>query len=151
MITRTSDSHQIPSQNKTKSKFNFFLNSHSTHFLKLLDNMYKYEMDRQTDGQMDGQMDGWSETNIPPNNFVVRGDMRNNVSPCQHGQLADSHLSVPVTWTGCFWSNVGCLAKSYCKTSNIRRTLVGNKIVDHSDVVGASPVGAAPTTFSFWT
>ena len=29
--------------------------------------------------------------------------------------------------------------------------LVGNKIVDHSDVVGASPVGAAPTTSSFST
>ena len=26
------------------------------------------------------------------------------------------------------------------------RQLVGNKIVDHSDVVGASAVGAAPTT-----
>ena len=26
-----------------------------------------------------------------------------------------------------------------------------NKIVDHSDVVGASPVGAAPTTSSFST
>ena len=34
----------------------------------------------------------------------------------------------------------------YRKTSNISRTLVGNKIVDNSDVVGASPVGAAPTT-----
>ena len=40
---------------------------------------------------------------------------------------------------------------TYRKTSNIRRTLVGNKIVDHSDVVGASPVGAAPTTSSFST
>ena len=39
----------------------------------------------------------------------------------------------------------------YCKTSNISRTLVGNKIVDHSDAVGASPVGAAPTTSSFST
>ena len=39
----------------------------------------------------------------------------------------------------------------YRKTSNIRRSLVGNKIVDHSDVVGASPVGAAPTTYSFST
>ena len=39
----------------------------------------------------------------------------------------------------------------YRKVSNIRRTLVGNKIVDHSDVVGASPVGAAPTTSSFST
>ena len=37
----------------------------------------------------------------------------------------------------------------YCKTSNISRTLVGNKIVNNSDVVGASPIGAAPTTSSF--
>ena len=39
----------------------------------------------------------------------------------------------------------------YRQISNISRTLVGNKIVDHSDVVGASPVGAAPTTSSFST
>ena len=39
----------------------------------------------------------------------------------------------------------------YRKTSNISRTLVGNEIVDKSDVVGASPVGAAPTTSSFST
>ena len=39
----------------------------------------------------------------------------------------------------------------YRKISNASRTLVGNKIVDHSDVVGASPAGAAPTTFSFST
>ena len=40
----------------------------------------------------------------------------------------------------------------YCQVSNTRRTLVGNLIVDHhSDVVGASPVGAAPTTSSFST
>ena len=39
----------------------------------------------------------------------------------------------------------------YRKTSNISRTLLGNTIVDHSDVVGASPVGAAPTTSSFST
>ena len=44
-----------------------------------------------------------------------------------------------------------CLLSRYRKTSNIRRTLVGNKIVDHSNVVGASPVGAAPTTSSFST
>ena len=30
-------------------------------------------------------------------------------------------------------------------------TLVGNKIVDHSDVAGASPVSAAPITSSFPT
>ena len=46
---------------------------------------------------------------------------------------------------------LGCGNKKYRKISNISRTLVGNKIVDHSDVVGASPVGAAPTTSSFST
>ena len=40
---------------------------------------------------------------------------------------------------------------NYRQVSNIRRTLTGYKIVDHSDVVGASPVGAAPTTSSFST
>ena len=39
----------------------------------------------------------------------------------------------------------------YRKTSNISRTLVGNIIVDNSDAVGASPVGAAPSTSSFST
>ena len=39
----------------------------------------------------------------------------------------------------------------YRQVSNTRRTLVGNQIVDHSDVVGASPVGAPPTTSSFST
>ena len=39
----------------------------------------------------------------------------------------------------------------YRKTSNTRRTLEGNKIVDHSDVFGASLIGAAPTTSSLST
>ena len=39
----------------------------------------------------------------------------------------------------------------YRKTSDISRTLLGSKIVVHSDVVGASPVGAAPTTSSLST
>ena len=37
---------------------------------------------------------------------------------------------------------------TYRQTSN-KVTLVGNKILDHSDAVEASPVGAAPTTSSF--
>ena len=49
----------------------------------------------------------------------------------------------PVTYTSWGWYNR--------QTYNIRRTLVGNKIVDHSDVVGTSPVSAAPTTSSFST
>ena len=40
---------------------------------------------------------------------------------------------------------------TYRQACNISRTLECNKIVDHSDVVGASPVGAAPTTSSFST
>ena len=70
---------------------------HATHLLKLLDKMYKYEMDPtrtvdateqtrdagRTDGRTDGQMDGQSETNIAPNNFVVYND--------QHGQTITSH------------------------------------------------------------
>ena len=41
--------------------------------------------------------------------------------------------------------------KIYSQISNIRCTLVGNKLVDDSDVVGAAPVGAAPTASSFST
>ena len=43
------------------------------------------------------------------------------------------------------------VASDYRQVSNISRTLAGNNIVDHSDVVGASPAGAAPTTSSVST
>ena len=39
----------------------------------------------------------------------------------------------------------------YRQTSNTRRSLLGTKVANHSHVVGASPVGAAPSTFSFST
>ena len=39
----------------------------------------------------------------------------------------------------------------YLQPFNISCTLEGTKIVDRSDVVGASPVGAAPATPSFST
>ena len=57
-----------------------------------------------------------------------------------------SYIVVPLTSGQCSNKNGVKI-----KVSNIRRTSVGNKIVDHSDVVGASPVGAAPTTSSFST
>ena len=41
--------------------------------------------------------------------------------------------------------------RNYHQTSNMSRTLLGNKIGDHSDVVAASPAGAAPTTSSLLT
>ena len=60
--------------------------------------------------------------------------------------------------TRCWWLSQWTLERSawddldhYRKTSDISRTLVGNNIVDNSDVVGAAPVGAAPTTYSFST
>ena len=40
---------------------------------------------------------------------------------------------------------------TYPKTFNTKRTLVGNEIVDHSDVGTAPPVAAIPTTSSFST
>ena len=47
--------------------------------------------------------------------------------------------------------NKGSMLRAYCQTCNISSALIGKTIVDHSDVVGASPVGAAPTTPSFST
>ena len=50
------------------------------------------------------------------------------------------------------WPRELCLEKNtYRQTCNIRCSLVGNQIVNLSDVVGASPVHAAPTTSSFST
>ena len=40
---------------------------------------------------------------------------------------------------------------TYRQVSNIRHTLIGNKIVDHSNVVGAAPTGDALTTSSLLT
>ena len=54
--------------------------------------------------------------------------------------LLNRHDAMMLMWYNCN------IQSNYRWTSNINHTLVGNKIVDHSDVVGASPVGAAPTT-----
>ena len=67
-----------------------------------------------------------------------------------HGDLDQWSHSWP--WPGIVYIfyQAGAIL-DYRQVSNIRRTWVGNEIVDHSDVVGASPVGAAPTTSSFFT
>ena len=63
-----------------------------------------------------------------------------------------SIVAVHGHWYGVFMGKYSCFYdEQYRIVSNIRRTLVDNKNVDHSDVVGASPVGAAPTTSSFST
>ena len=43
----------------------------------------------------------------------------------------------------------GYIPSEYRQTSNISRTLVGNKLVDHSDVVGASHVFILDLTYDF--
>ena len=50
-----------------------------------------------------------------------------------------------------FMTKHGITKPRLLQTSNITHTLLGNKPVDHSDGVGASPDGAAPTTSSFST
>ena len=81
--------------------------------------------------------------------------------------IAWCHQAQAIAWANvdpyqnvirCHWATMNLsyfsvlsVLTSYRKTSNISRTLVGHKIVDNSDVVGASPVGAAPTTSSFST
>ena len=96
MITHTSDSHQIPSQNKTKSKLQILKNCQKFKFyffckklymqhtfwccLVRCINMIKYQMDPtrtvgatewtwdagRTEGRTDSRTDRRSETNIPP-------------------------------------------------------------------------------------
>ena len=63
-------------------------------------------------------------------------------------------------WVCCVNSKFWSMFYDYPQTSNISCTLVDNKIVDHSDVVGAAQTtdavaastgSAAPTTSSFLT
>ena len=49
------------------------------------------------------------------------------------------------------FTSLGHRTTTYPQTYNIRRTLVGNRMVDHTDVVGAWSVGVARTTLSFST
>ena len=87
------------------------------------------------------------QTPVPP--------VTTNLSSCQLSVFDDNIFP---SW----WSPRQCILTSsheqiwnghlnlytHPQISNIKRTLVGNQIVDHSDVVGASPVGAVPSTSS---
>ena len=72
----------------------------------------------------------------------------NNASFRYHEKVL---FALPVCLWNCFHDMLLLHKRACRKVSNISRTLVGNNIVDHSDIVGASPVGAAPTTSSFST
>ena len=92
-IFQSREALREPRDNKAKAKllilkncqkFKFGKKLYMRHLLKLLDKMYKYEMDptrtlgatayrADTVRRTDGRTDGRSETNIPPNNFLVQG------------------------------------------------------------------------------
>ena len=50
----------------------------------------------------------------------------------------EMNMCMSVTYKQCLCNQI---REKHRQTSNISHTLVGNKIADHSDVVGASPVG----------
>ena len=70
------------------------------------------------------------------------------IKTCDHGICSNNILSI--VFRLIIQNRAGSVGANR-KISNVRCTLVGYKIVDHSDVVGTSPVGAAPTTSSFST
>ena len=78
--------------------------------------------------------------------------MHSNICDAYIQQNLDNHLSTYiVNWWWQAVSRYSAVRIIYRQVSNISRTLVDNTIVYHSDVVGASPVGAAPTTSSLST
>ena len=79
------------------------------------------------------------------------------LAPSQTGNNANKSLAMTSSWNGIGYIRRVLKKKNYSvkkiydnnhyrQTSNTRSTLVGNKIADHSDVVGT-----APTTSSFST
>ena len=67
-------------------------------------------------------------------------------APNRIPQVSNRKYPVSISWKSKAQQDI-----DYCQISNIRHTLVDNNIVFHSEVVGALPVGTAPTTSSFST
>ena len=75
--------------------------------------------------------------------YLIACNMQLIVSLCLQGEnlsIRQVYSIFKLTWNS-----------DYRDTYNTTRALEGNKIVDHSDVVGASIVSAVPTTSSFST
>ena len=75
----------------------------------------------------------------------------NQYLDCLFNETAFNSLQDTTLWIMLVWSHIDTGKEINRKISNIKRALVDNKFGDHSDVVGISPVGAAPTTSSFQT
>ena len=87
--------------------------------------------------------------------YIITTKSQNNQYPGTsfHQSNKFYHPSKVVHGKGCVllsYTNRVTLGRMYYQqTSNISCSIVGNKIVDHTDAVGATLVGAAPTTSSF--
>ena len=80
--------------------------------------------------------------------YVIKGDSTIILTSWDYNSLKTlarfNLLASNLVWQ---WLEfIGRVYELYRLNSNISRTLVGNKTVDHFDVVGASPTGADPTT-----
>ena len=77
---------------------------------------------------------------LPWLNFAVRF----TVTSLQLGSKYPE--AVKQSWRIWVFQSHESTSTNYRQASNISHSSVGNTIIDHADVVGASPVGAAPTT-----
>ena len=84
----------------------------------------------------------FQEINLPDTHCVLQVFVLVRHIPQQYIKTETEALA-----HGQLWNHID----NYRKISKISGTLLGYEIIDHSDVVGASPVGAAPTTSSFST
>ena len=81
--------------------------------------------------------------------YITRTELIIRMHLCSYGGFADRWIEDMDGWLHSIWNNRCDLL--YPPTSDISRTVLGYEIADHSDVVGASPVDAAPNTSSFST
>ena len=87
----------------------------------------------------------------PPLRSYLTAGMEANRKGKSCTAMTETAMQLDVNWVkNNKWTTARDQNK-YRQVSNIRRTLIGNEIVDNSDVVRASPVGAAPTTSSLST
>ena len=91
--------------------------------------------------------EGWVERRQPPS--ADRNWLRHLAAPAGCRQEGKIFLARTVYTSAP--TDIRVWRSYYRKTSNISLTLLDNKIVDNTDVVGAPPVGAAPTPSSFST
>ena len=59
---------------------------------------------------------------------------------------APAAAGLATQWTKISVGIVSSFSVKYSQTSDVMRTLIGNKMVDHSDVFRAAPIGNDPTT-----